>query len=56
MKQELFQNFILSTNKKGSGKANSYMRDLDLLSEMIKEEPKVKATPLYEYNLELQGG
>ena len=40
MKRELFQNFILSTNKKGSGKANSYMRALDLLSEMIKEEPK----------------
>ena len=40
MKRELFHNFILSTNKKGSGKANSYMRALDLLSEMIKEEPK----------------
>lgn len=35
----LFSEYILSNNKQGSGKAVSYIRALDLLSQMIKAHP-----------------
>lgn len=38
-RKETFKTHLYETNQSGSGKANSYLRALDLLSEMLKEEP-----------------
>ena len=39
MYRKAFEKFIFSANVEGSGKASSYVRALDLLSEMLKAHP-----------------
>ena len=39
MNRKAFEKFIFSANVEGSGKASSYVRALDLLSEMLKAYP-----------------